>query len=185
MAHKNGPELESISLVEKQARQFIQDMVNGKHNKESYVWPKFDLSEASPESCKAILSFLKRPAPRSYKDTTQTPPRDRIYREVDMLVHEREYFVKKRALNAQKIEGNLGENILIIQEFLRAARRGEEIEYEFPHSEWKIVKSIDAIRACMRQAEEILKLSIDNDATSEDSQRIQAGDETLVDPFTV
>ncbi|KAK7013486.1 hypothetical protein R3P38DRAFT_3005028 [Favolaschia claudopus] len=142
MANKPGVEVEAISAVEKQVKSFIHDMADGKHNKDSYVWPKLDFKEASPESWKTILSLLDPEPPRSSKDTPNTPDRVRIRREVDFLAEEQQFILKKRILDAQKIDDNLKKNAPILVDFLRAARHDNTVAFEFSHSEWRIIQSI-------------------------------------------
>ncbi|KAK7064905.1 hypothetical protein R3P38DRAFT_60740 [Favolaschia claudopus] len=165
---------ETPNVVEEKMEKLIRDLQEGRDYQQGYAWPTVDMSEVSPETRKTVLSVLgQRVQPRSSKDTTQTPPRERVRRELNLLAKESEYLPAKRAMESQAINDILGDNVKIVEAFLRDARRNDQsIEFEFPHSEWRIMHAISHIRGCMKRAEEVLKLSVDSDPTEEDFEAI-------------
>ncbi|KAK7057849.1 hypothetical protein R3P38DRAFT_2843339 [Favolaschia claudopus] len=162
-----------------QAEAFLEELKNGKDESQSYIWPKIDFSEVSDRTIDNLSIRIQGgstpPPPRSlaYTDVAETPHRERIARQLEFIKVQRLFLWKQRIVEAGAIHDDLRQHLVLIQDFLKAARRGNEPKFVFPHPEHQILASVSNVRALLMKVEEMVRVNMELDngsVTETDSQ---------------
>ncbi|KAJ6456836.1 hypothetical protein DFH09DRAFT_1115987 [Mycena vulgaris] len=154
---------------------FINDIrrINGgKLNRDSYKWPTIDYDQVSTETCKEIRALIgDQPQYRGYSPVTpETPRHEKIRRKLGLVLTEREYLVKKRVDMAQTIPEDISKHLEPVHQFLRAARRTDAEQINFPDTPQHLLRHINAVRKALDAVEDMVIGCIDADVTEPDSE---------------
>ncbi|KAJ7736826.1 hypothetical protein B0H16DRAFT_1891791 [Mycena metata] len=123
-------------------------------------WPAIDYNEVSTPTCTAVLALLQ--AGHAAPTAPETPERVRVAREIDYVLAKRDYLVKQRVCDAQRLEALIKEHLPTILHPLQAARRSGDEQSLFPDvNKDKIVESLHALRRAMNAVEDMVRSSTD------------------------
>ncbi|KAJ6532447.1 hypothetical protein B0H19DRAFT_1272730 [Mycena capillaripes] len=109
--------------AQEKAEGFIFHIHVGNVVKDSDSWPSIYYDDVATETCRTIFQLVGENANvRDYADITETPCRQRVARHLDSVIAEREYLSKKRASDAQTYDAASKRDLVLVFDFLRAAR---------------------------------------------------------------
>ncbi|KAJ7136242.1 hypothetical protein C8R46DRAFT_1234772 [Mycena filopes] len=149
-------------------------------------------NRVSTETCTQLLSLLQQLQPPttpsrksalSEPQTTlspvnKTPAHVRATREIDFVISQRVLDARKRVVDAQRLQIQIRQHVLIIFKFLQAARRTNEENFGFPFSAAVVLESLGALGTAFGEVEVMVRLNNDLEGTEADSE--EEGDLTRV-----
>ncbi|KAJ7465846.1 hypothetical protein B0H11DRAFT_2284786 [Mycena galericulata] len=171
--------------AQKEAEALIKDiraMDKGIIKEASYNWPLIDYHQVATKTCETIGSLLDNEAKaRRYNQVIpETPQRQRIARQMNAIVAERQHLAAKRVFDAQVLDERLKNNMENIYEFLRTARRTRNEQFTFPNGPDEVLGSLASVRAALNAVEDMVAGNMDLDETEADSE-VEDPDTTRVD----
>ncbi|KAJ6528275.1 hypothetical protein DFH09DRAFT_1186064, partial [Mycena vulgaris] len=160
MSHTISPQQEAEGLIE--------DITQGHHDTARYKWPDIDYEQVSTPTCRTVLDLIDggNTKYRGYDTVTpETPRKERIARQIDSVLADRIQLVKKRKFMAQNLDDSLNKNLKFIFTFLRAARRSDREQINFPHSPETLMQSLASAQRALAEVAEMVHGNTDLDET--------------------
>ncbi|KAJ7809986.1 hypothetical protein B0H13DRAFT_1927567 [Mycena leptocephala] len=138
----------------------LRSTAGGHLNKTSYQWPAIDYTEVSTATCQAVFALIKEKQNRqSYTEVTpETPRHQKITRQLDAVLTEREYLAKRRVFAAQTLDENINKEMATV--FTSSVLLGVMQKNIF----------LNALRHALNNVEDMVRGSSDVDGTASDSE---------------
>ncbi|KAJ7754677.1 hypothetical protein DFH07DRAFT_773664 [Mycena maculata] len=145
-----------------QADAFLHEIRSMKKSAiDSYQWPEswpesIEYDEVSTRTCNDILGLIAPTAAPGRWDTRatpKTPKHKRIARKIKHSIDKRNLAASRHIMEAQSLNDRIDRSLDPIVQFLRAARRTEGDQFNFPFPEEILLAEINSIRGALDAVE--------------------------------
>ncbi|KAJ6545871.1 hypothetical protein DFH09DRAFT_1282089 [Mycena vulgaris] len=163
--------MSGLLSAQEEAEALIQDIKKGNIHRDS-LWPSIDYDHVSTPTCQTIFSLIdpKKSTRGNSQIIPETPRKQQISRQLDCLLAERAYLVKKRISEAQDLNARIKMRLEPIYTFLRAARRTEAEQFNFPYTDQQLLQSLATVRHALDAVEDMVRGNTDLDVTEPETE---------------
>ncbi|KAJ7121948.1 hypothetical protein C8R43DRAFT_1032637, partial [Mycena crocata] len=152
----------------------------------SHGWIELDYDYVSTATCEEIHGLIYKQA--KYRGFSAngpvTPPRVELAWKIDAVITQRRADESRRALDSQNLAKLIAINMVPINNFLRAARRADHQDVNFPLPANQLLNHLNTLRQALTKVEQLIGGNADADFTEPDTEYGDA-DETRVERFNI